>query len=481
MAIFYSFHDSQYTTIFTQLGARTMPAINGHDRWIGNLGFGQRWYPSATEEDSGNWMFGYNAFFDYDLSRSHQRIGLGVELKYDWLAFSSNFYMPLSDWKDSEDYDSSLIQERAAKGFDLRLRGYMPFYRNIAIDAAYTQWLGSNVGVFSTDDLSMDPAVWSYRIEYAPIPLASAFFGQQSSNGETETAFGLNLTYHLDIPPAEHLSHTKVAELRSVDGSRHEFVNRENRIILEYRDKPRPLSLTVTYNRDNFVIADFSATATITATAEDSDGRNIPINPGDVTWIIESSSISLPAWQQSRGAMNGLAWGEMPVAANLELNRRTVDGTAPTGPVAMLTDIVGSRTVQLKAIVLVAGQTREESVTLDFGPGPLSVFTSFHKSRIDRGGTGDSWITAVQGCGGSYNTAIMYQRSTNLPSHDQIRNVMKYRASSAAGWAMMNRIYVGELSSTTQTYTIRNDGERNLSPQLITQETPDVYACIAPL
>jgi hypothetical protein len=39
------------------------------------------------------------------------------------------------------------------------------------------------------------------------------------------------------MPWDEQVSHSKVAELRTVSGSRHEFVDRENRIILEYRLK----------------------------------------------------------------------------------------------------------------------------------------------------------------------------------------------------------------------------------------------------
>ncbi|MDR3358547.1 MAG: inverse autotransporter beta domain-containing protein [Desulfovibrio sp.] len=94
------FYDSRYTTIFTQIGGRSMAVsggeTDGQDRWIGNFGLGQRWFPNATEEDSGDWMFGYNAFFDNDFTRSHQRGGLGLELRYDWLRLASNYYFPLS-------------------------------------------------------------------------------------------------------------------------------------------------------------------------------------------------------------------------------------------------------------------------------------------------------------------------------------------------------------------------------------------------
>ncbi|MDL2207225.1 inverse autotransporter beta domain-containing protein [Desulfovibrio sp. OttesenSCG-928-M16] len=232
------FYDSTHTTIFTQLGARSMSAEDTEDRWIGNFGLGQRWFPAATEEDAGNWMIGYNAFFDYDFTRDHQRGGVGVEAQYDWLRLASNYYFPLSNWKGSEDFDSRFVKERPAEGWDVRAKGYLPFYRNIAITGAYTQWYGDNVGMFGASELEKDPRVWSYGIEYTPIPLVSGFITQKSTErGRTDTEFGLNLTYHFNMPWEEQTSHAKVAELRTVGGSRHEFVDRENRIILEYKAK----------------------------------------------------------------------------------------------------------------------------------------------------------------------------------------------------------------------------------------------------
>ncbi|MDL2217002.1 inverse autotransporter beta domain-containing protein, partial [Desulfovibrio sp. OttesenSCG-928-M14] len=232
------FYDSTHTTIFTQLGARSMSAEDTEDRWIGNFGLGQRWFPAATEEDAGNWMIGYNAFFDYDFTRDHQRGGVGLEAQYDWLRLASNYYFPLSNWKGSEDFDSRFVKERPAEGWDVRMKGYLPFYRNIAITGAYTQWYGDNVGMFGASELEKDPRVWSYGIEYTPIPLISGFITQKSTErGRTDTEFGLNLTYHFNMPWEEQTSHAKVAELRTVGGSRHEFVDRENRIILEYKAK----------------------------------------------------------------------------------------------------------------------------------------------------------------------------------------------------------------------------------------------------
>ena len=236
-------YDGTCTTVFTQIGARSM-TDDEKTRWIGNFGLGQRWFPFASGElgapdyDAGTLMFGYNAFFDYDFTRSHQRGGVGAELQYDWLRLSSNYYFPLSGWRGSYDFDSSLVEERPAEGWDARIKAYLPFYRNVALTGSYSRWYGDNVGVYGASDLEKNPRVWSYGIEYTPIPLISGFLRQKSTeHGRTDTEFGLTFNYHFGMSLEEQTSPSKVAELRSVGGSRHEFVDRENKIILEYRAK----------------------------------------------------------------------------------------------------------------------------------------------------------------------------------------------------------------------------------------------------
>ncbi|MDR3629512.1 MAG: inverse autotransporter beta domain-containing protein [Desulfocapsaceae bacterium] len=235
-------HDSKYTTTYSQVGTRSM----WDSRWIGNLGLGQRWFPFATgegkSEDSGKWMFGYNAFYDYDFTRGHQRGGLGLEAQYDWLKLASNCYFPLSGWKDTQESDplSELYyyQERPARGWDIRAKGYLPFYRNLALTGGYSRWYGNAVGIFSSDTQEKDPKIWSYGLEYTPVPLISGYVNQSTTEqGRSNTEVGLHLTYYFQMPWEEQIRHSKVAELRTVDGSRHEFVDRENRIILEYQAK----------------------------------------------------------------------------------------------------------------------------------------------------------------------------------------------------------------------------------------------------
>jgi hypothetical protein len=108
--------------------------------------------------------------------------------------------------------------------------------------------------MFGHSRLEKDPRVWSYGIEYTPVPLVSGFLTQRSTGrGEKETEFGLNFTWHFDLPWAKQISPAKVSEMRTVSGSRHEFVDRENRIVLEYRDRHaqytiNPISVSKTVN-----------------------------------------------------------------------------------------------------------------------------------------------------------------------------------------------------------------------------------------
>ncbi|SHN72308.1 inverse autotransporter beta domain-containing protein, partial [Desulfovibrio litoralis] len=235
-------YDSKHTTVYSQLGTRSMNAEDSKDRWIGNFGVGQRWYPLAQKEgigeDAGNLMLGYNTFYDHDFTRSHQRGGLGVEAQYDWIHLASNYYAPLSNWKDSKDFDGDFVQERPAEGWDLRTKGYVPFYRNVALTGSYTQWKGDHVGMFGASKLESDPNVWSYGVEYTPVPLVSGFVNQRSTErGSSDTEVGMRFTYNFNMPWEDQISHSKVAEMRTVGGSRHEFVDRENKMVLEYKAK----------------------------------------------------------------------------------------------------------------------------------------------------------------------------------------------------------------------------------------------------
>jgi hypothetical protein len=207
---------------------------DGRDRWIGNFGLGHRFFPNATEDDSGDWMVGYNAFLDHDFTRTHNRGGVGVELQYDWLRLSSNAYFPLSGWKNSYDFDRRLVEERPARGWDARVKAFLPTNRHFAFTGGFTQWYGDHVGMFGYRNLEKDPKVWDYGLEYTPFSLLTASVTQQrTERGQTETRFGLSFTYHFDQPLAKQLKPSK--NTGTVSGDRYEFVDRENLMPLAYR------------------------------------------------------------------------------------------------------------------------------------------------------------------------------------------------------------------------------------------------------
>jgi hypothetical protein len=229
--VFFPLYDTPRMLVFTQIGARNMDVTDGKDRWIGNFGLGQRWFPNATEDDSGNWMFGYNAFLDRDFTRSHNRGGVGIELQYDWLRFSSNAYIPLSGWKGSHDFDrrpdekrslcadgrgeraydfNCRIEERPARGWDAHVKAFLPFDRRFAITGGFTQWVGDYVDMFGHGQLkkdSKDPKVWNYGLTYTPFPLISGHVTQRhTEGGRKDTEFGLNLTYRFGVPLSQQIN-----------------------------------------------------------------------------------------------------------------------------------------------------------------------------------------------------------------------------------------------------------------------------------
>jgi hypothetical protein len=231
-------YDSERTTLFTQIGVRTMPG----KRLIGNMGVGQRWLWT-------DWAFGYNVFLDQDFTRGHMRGGAGVELWYDWLRLAANYYKPLSRWIPSKDFDNRYIEERPAEGWDARVTGYLPFYRHLSFTAAMERWRGDYVAPFGHPDvLSRKPTAWVAGLGWTPAPIVTFDAQTRTVNRYTETRFGLTLNYMFGVPLADQLTPGAVAELTTVEGSRHDFVQRQNEIILSYRAMPGRYRILVRKN-----------------------------------------------------------------------------------------------------------------------------------------------------------------------------------------------------------------------------------------
>ena len=215
--------DSESNLFFTQLGLRRTDG-----QVTGNLGVGHRHFTD-------NWMLGYNAFYDQNISRGHQRFGVGVEAWRDYLKLSGNGYFRISNWKESHelvDYD-----ERPANGFDLRAEGYLPAMPSLGAKLMYEQYFGNEVGLFGASNRQSNPAAVTVGLNYTPIPLVSFGVDHRRGNGGNSTSANVQFTYQLGQPWSKQVDSRQVAARRSLAGSRMDLVERNNNIVLEYRKR----------------------------------------------------------------------------------------------------------------------------------------------------------------------------------------------------------------------------------------------------
>lgn len=233
---FVPWYDNEKTLLFSQLSAQRK-----EDRTISNFGLGVR-------QNVGNWLLGSNAFYDYDFTRGHRRLGLGTEAWTDYLKFSGNYYHPLSDWKDSEDFD--FYEERPARGWDIRMESWLPFYPQLGAKLVYEQYYGDEVALFGTDNLQKDPHAVTLGLEYTPVPLVTVGSDYKAGTGDNnDFSVKATVNYQIGTPLAAQLDPENVKIQHSLMGSRTDFVDRNNFIILEYREKD-PLDVTLWLKAD---------------------------------------------------------------------------------------------------------------------------------------------------------------------------------------------------------------------------------------
>ncbi|EBX5888743.1 hypothetical protein DSR40_23895, partial [Salmonella enterica subsp. enterica serovar Reading] len=200
------------------------------ERTQGNLGIGWRHFFNKSE------LVGGNIFFDHDFSRKHSRIGVGVEYWRDYLKLSSNAYLRTSGWRNSPDIQ--FYNERPANGWDLRAEAFLPAYPQLGAKFIYEKYYGNGVGLFGHDNRQTNPQAITAGISFTPFPLMTfSVEHKQGDNGKSDDLFALNFHYVVGESLRHQLDNSAVSERRSLFGSRYDFVNRNNNIILEYQKK----------------------------------------------------------------------------------------------------------------------------------------------------------------------------------------------------------------------------------------------------
>lgn len=206
---------------FTQVG------ITDKDHYTtANLGAGQRFFFDK-------YMLGYNAFLDHELRNQHTRIGAGVEYWRDYLKLAGNLYAGASGWKESKQLED--YEERPASGFDLRADAWLPAHPQLGGRLRLEQYFGDQVGLVSASDRQKDPTAVTVGVNYTPIPLITAGVDQRFSNGKSDTQLSLQLNYQLGTPLNQQLDPEHVNDRRTLAGSRLDFVDRNNAMVMEYR------------------------------------------------------------------------------------------------------------------------------------------------------------------------------------------------------------------------------------------------------
>ncbi|EFQ1790308.1 hypothetical protein H1L21_004521, partial [Salmonella enterica] len=134
---------------------------------------------------------------------------------------------------DLDDYE-----ERPADGWDLRMEGWLPSYPQLGAKLEYEQYYGNQVALFDTDHLQSNPRAVTTDLTWTPFPLMTVSAGRrQGQNSHFETEFGVNFTLNPDLTWQQQTDPAAVAAMRTLAGSRHDFVERNNNIVLEYRKK----------------------------------------------------------------------------------------------------------------------------------------------------------------------------------------------------------------------------------------------------
>ena len=232
---------SQSSLTFMQLGAR-----NWQERDHVNLGFGFR-----EKDDLSTYMIGVNTFIDADLTEHHYRMSVGLEYAANYYRLYYNYYYPLSDWKEKEEkidaVNTRKLEVRAAKGYDIALTGYLPFYNALSSTVEHFNWRGNHLDVdgsfgnnTSGTRFSAMPDTYSgydLSVEWRPIPLVSAGYTYRfvSSDQTKDQIINLQLTYDFNKSFLKQMIPATTIQDNLLTGMSHSFVRRNNHILLDYR------------------------------------------------------------------------------------------------------------------------------------------------------------------------------------------------------------------------------------------------------
>lgn len=252
----------------------------------------------------------------------------------------------------------------------------------------------------------------------------SGFVNQRTTErGSTDTELGLRLTWLFGMPWEQQTSHDKVAELRTVQGSRHEFVDRENRIILEYKAKS---NYHVEFTGRNGNVFSFRIR---NGFDEYMAGQTVRVTASGVTTLAQARSVPATFLAQAGDMLGGLF-------SPREAHAATLSQVYTTGR---------DGTFRVTVTGLTAGATLNVQ-----GGGVDRTFTA-----AELGGGGPSYAYDLTGLGiddfsGAFTGSIAV---TNIDDNMPVAGVsvtLSYRTVGGAGTAQSTTVDLGPTDANGQ-------------------------------
>jgi adhesin/invasin len=147
-----------------------------------NLGVGYR-----QLSDDEKWIYGVNAFHDYDNTYEHSRMSLGAELRSSAFEINANKYFATSGAKTGKDGNT----ERALDGYELEVGGQVPYIPSAKVFVKNWKWDG-----YQTSDTKGN--TYSIQINAPIAPNITLEAGTKDFDTGTDVDF-VNLTYKIGL------------------------------------------------------------------------------------------------------------------------------------------------------------------------------------------------------------------------------------------------------------------------------------------
>ena len=198
--------------------------IRQNNRNTINLGIG---YRQLTDDEK--WIYGVNAFHDYESTYEHSRMSIGAELRSSAFEFNANKYFATSGAKAGRDGNT----ERALDGYEIEIGGQVPYIPSAKIFVKNWKWEG-----YQTADTKGN--TYSLQINAPIAPNVTLEAGTKDFDTGTDVDF-VNLTYKFGLGggPSEKdaIVHDLIAEQAfkntSMKNKMLDKVRRKNQIVIQ--------------------------------------------------------------------------------------------------------------------------------------------------------------------------------------------------------------------------------------------------------